>query len=176
MRTWQENFASFHPKEIHFHLPPEGVQAGAVMPIDFMLPPLPGLPEIFPMASGVEIIYADETSFTVMAPEGFPISGWNTFSIEQEPDGLVAQVFSLIRTMDPVYDFGYRFMGGMEKQENDWITVLGNLAQHYGVSEPVSLHSACLDPHYQWREARNVWMNASIRTFFTRLLGGGRRK
>lgn len=166
LRIWKENFARFQPPEIHFHAPVEGVKAGEVMPIDFMLPAIPGLPEVFPMASGVKIIYSDEQAFTVMTPEGFPISGWNTFSVEDDNGTPLVRVHSLIRTMDPVYEFGYRFMGGSEKQEGDWIRVLQNVAQHFGVDSEVTVRSTCLDPKYQWREAGNLWQNAAIRTFF----------
>ena len=31
--------------------------------------------------SGVSIVFSDDEAFTVMTPEGFPISGWITFSM-----------------------------------------------------------------------------------------------
>ena len=169
MRAWRDNFAELQPEEIHFHPPENGVKAGEVMPIDFRLPLFNGLPEIIPLVSGVEIIYADDLSFTVMTPEGFPISGFNTFSVQEDANGMFAEVRSLIRTMDPVYDLGYRFMGGAQKQEGDWIKVLTNLAKAFGVDAPVEVNSVCLDPRYQWREARHIWRNAAIRTFFYKL-------
>ncbi len=166
MRTWQENFARFQPQEVHFHPPVKGVLAGEFMPIDFMLPIIPGLPEIIPMASGVDIIYQDDTSFSVMTVEGFPISGWNTFSVYEQDGGLVAEVYSLVRMTDPVYELGYTFLGGSQKQEKNWIVVLQKLAAYYEIEAPVDRRITCLDPRHQWREARNVWMNAAIRTFF----------
>lgn len=169
LNTWKENFDKFQPSEIHFHPPLKGLQPGEVMPIDFHLPILPGLPEMIPMASGVTIVYSDESSFTVMTPQGFPISGWNTFSVFEEEDTLIAQVQSLIRSADPVYEFGMRFLGGARKQENDWIQVLTNLAKHYGVNGYVQVYDDLIDPKVQWQAAKNVWHNAAIRTFFYRI-------
>ena len=40
-----------------------------------------------PVHTGVRVIYADEESFTVMAPEGHPESGWNTISAYTDEDG-----------------------------------------------------------------------------------------
>jgi hypothetical protein len=169
VKTWKENFARFQPDEIHFHPPTAGVRPGELMPIDFNLPIGPGLPEIFPLAGGVSIVYADEVSFTVMTPEGFPISGWNTFSAYEEDGATVAQVQSLIRSTDPVYEFGIRFMGGKAKQEKDWIHVLTRLASHYGVKGHVQVTNICLDPSIQWGAFKNVWQNGAIRTFFYKL-------
>lgn len=169
LKTWKENFAQFQPPEIHFHPPIVGVQPGEVMPIDFHLPLVPGLPEMIPMASGVAIVYSDALSFMVMTPEGFPISGWNTFSTYEEDGSTVAQVQSLTRPTDPVYEFGVRFLGGDKKQEHDWIKVLANLASYYGVCGTVQVYKELLDSKVQWRATRNVWHNAAIRTFFYRL-------
>ena len=170
LTIWKENFGRFQPKSVHFHPPARGIQPGEVMPIDFNLSPAPGMPEIIPMDSGVRIIYSDDTAFTVMTPEGFPISGWNTFSVAEEEGCLVAQVYSLLRTADPVYEVGYRLMGGEKKQESDWVEVLANLAKHLNVTPAVTVKTTCLDPKIQWREAGNVVHNAAIRTFFHRLL------
>jgi hypothetical protein len=169
VKTWKENFAKFQPDEIHFHPPTAGVRPGELMPIDFNLPIGPGLPELIPLAGGVRIVYADEISFTVMTPEGFPISGWNTFSAYEEDGATVAQVQSLIRSTDPVYEFGIRFMGGKAKQEKDWIHVLTKLGAHYGVKGHVQVTSICLDPRLQWGAFKNIWQNGAIRTFFYKL-------
>ncbi len=169
LQTWKENFARFQPPEIHFHPPAKGIRPGEFMPIDFMLPLVPGLPEFVPTDSGVSIVYSDALCFTVMTPEGFPISGWNTFAVYEEDGTVTAAVQSLLRATDPVYEFGMRFLGGAKKQENDWITVLSNLAKHYGIEGYVQVTTSILDPQVQWRYAKNVVHNASIRTFFYNL-------
>jgi hypothetical protein len=169
VRTWKENFAKFQPDNIHFHPPIAGVYPGELMPIDFNLPIGPGLPELVPLAGGVRIVYADEVSFTVMTPEGFPISGWNTFSAHDDGGTTVVQVQSLIRSTDPIYEFGIRFMGGKAKQEKDWIHVLTKIGDFYGVQGHVQVTNICLDPSFQWAAAKNVWHNGAIRTFFYKL-------
>jgi hypothetical protein len=116
------------------------------------------------MASGVMVLYADDESFSVMTPEGFPVAGWNNFSVYEEEDVLVAQVQSFERASDPIYEFGFRFMGGAARQEFIWIHVLTELAAHYRVKGQVTMARECLDPKMQWSYTKNVWMNAGVRT------------
>jgi hypothetical protein len=111
------------------------------------------------------ILYADDVSFTVMTPQGFPESGWNTFSVHEEEGWSVAQVQSLCRATDPIYEFGFRFMGGTQQQEQTWRHVLTLLAAHFDIAGQVSMHATCVDPRLQWSQARNVWHNAAVRTF-----------
>ncbi len=81
------------------------------------------------MTSGVMILYSDETLFSVMTPEGFPVAGWNNFSVFEEEGGLVAQVQSFERASDPIYEFGFVVMGGAKRQEFIWVHVLTELAE-----------------------------------------------
>lgn len=164
MRIWKENFARFQPEDNHFHPPRAGMRPGKVIFIDTMLPAVPGLPGVIPLASGVLVLYEDETSLTVMTPAGFPESGWNTFSTYAEEGSTIAQVQSLARATDPVYEFGLRFMGGAKKQEATWSHVLTSLAIHFGANADVEVAKECLDSEIQWSQAKNVWQNAGIRT------------
>jgi hypothetical protein len=134
--------------------------------IDSRLPVLPGLPGVVPIAAGVVVIYADDECFTIMTPAGFPETGWNTFSVRDEDGAPVAQVQSLGRAADPIYEFGLRLMGGNQFQERTWQHVLCSLASDFGVSGHVETDLLCLDRRLQWSEAKNVWRNAAIRTFF----------
>ena len=105
-----------------------------------------------PVHTGVRVIYADDESFTVMTPEGHPESGWNTFSAYADEDGTtVAQIQSLARANDPIYEIGFRVVGATE-QERIWTHVLKSLSGHFGVNEPVSLEKACVDPKVQWSQ------------------------
>ena len=164
MQIWKENFAHFQPDDNHFHPPRAGMGPGKVIFIDTMLPAVPGLPGVIPLASGVMVLYEDETSLTVMTPAGFPEAGWNTFSTYVEDGCTVAQVQSLARATDPVYEFGFRFMGGAKKQEATWRYVLAGLANHFGVAPEIEVSKQCLDTSIQWSQAKNVWRNAGIRT------------
>lgn len=172
MQTWKEKFPDFQPPGNRFYPPKSGVQPGEVMIIDSPLPVIPPLydkPGVVPMTSGVVVIYTDDTSFGVMTPEGFPVSGWNNFSVYDEDDCLVAQVQSYERASDPIYEFGFRFMGGAARQEFIWIHVLTRLAEYYGIKGHVLTQRECLDPAIQWPYAGKVFQNAGVRTTLYKL-------
>ncbi len=137
------------------------------------------------IATGVLVVYADDEAFTLMTPEGHPESGWVTFSAFRSGDRTIAQVQSLARANDPIYELGFRFMGGSRAQEAIWRHVLAALAQHFDVDAAVELAKTRVDARLQWSQARNVWRNAVIRTTLytmaaplrwpARLIRGGRR-
>lgn len=164
MAFWKEHFPEFQPAENRFRPTSDGVQPGELVYIDTKLMDAPGIGNLTPMASGVMVIYADDVSFTVMTPEGFPVSGWNTFSVYEEDGDLVAQVQGLERATDPIYEFGYRFMGGERKQDKTWKHVLRSLAAAYGLDTEPEATKTCIDPNLQWDKVGNVWNNALIRT------------
>jgi hypothetical protein len=172
MAVWKENFPKFQPPGNRFIPPREGVQPGKFMWIDSPLPIVPPLydrPGVVPMTSGVMVLYADDTSFSVMTPEGFPVAGWNNFSVYEEDDCVVAQVQSLERASDPIYEFGFRFMGGAARQEFIWIHVLTKLAEHFDIKGQVSMTREQLDPKVQWKYAGRVVKNAGVRTTLYKL-------
>lgn len=167
MSIWRENFSRFQPPENRFIAPVSGgITPGEVFLIEAKVPPFPGGPSILPVSTGVMILYADETSFTVMNPEGHPLAGWNTFSVYEENGCLVAQVHEQSRPNDPLYEVFNRFLGSSKQQDKIWNTVLTNLAAHFNVSEQVSQTTILIDPRVQWSEARNIWKNAAVRTVF----------
>lgn len=166
MAEWKARFADFQPAENHFYPSLSGIKPGEVLFINATVPAFPGSPSILPVASGVMVLYADDLQFTVMTPEGFPESGWNTFSVEEE-DGLVsAQIQSLCRAADPLYEFAFRFMGSAAQQEKIWNHVLQSLAAFYGVQNEVVTSKKLVDSRTQWRKAANIFDNAAIRTVF----------
>jgi hypothetical protein len=115
------------------------------------------------------VLYVDDESFTVMTPEGHPESGWNTFSVYSESGGLVAQVQSMGRATDPIYEFFFRFLGSSEQQEMTWIHILTSLAAHLGIHGQVTVSKALIDPNIQWSQAKNIFKNAGIVTVFYKL-------
>jgi hypothetical protein len=169
MRVWKANFPAFQPPGNRFYPTMAGVKPGEVLFIESVVPMVPGLRFGMPVSAGVMVLYADDEMFTVMTPAGFPEAGWNTFSAYTEDGCTVAQVQSMARTNDPIYEFGFRFMGGARHQDATWAHVLQQLAAHFGVQGQVHTQVACLDPRLQWSEARNIWHNAIIRTVFYRL-------
>lgn len=169
MAEWKANFASFQPPENRFYAPSTGVKPGELLFIDSTLVQGAGIGAMTEVASGVMVIYADDVSFTVMTPQGFPVSGWNTFSTFESDDAVVAQVQGLERATDPIYEFGYRFLGGEVKQDRTWSHVLRSLAAHFGIDAEVHSYKSCVDPHLQWSNAGNIIHNAAIRTLFYKL-------
>jgi hypothetical protein len=109
----------------------------------------------------------------VMTAEGLPEAGWNTFSAYEEDGATVAQIQSLARASNPIYEVEFRLFGSTA-QEKIWTHVLSNLAARFGVRERVQrervqrervhLEKACVDPKLQWYRAGNVWHNAGLRS------------
>jgi Domain of unknown function (DUF1990) len=167
VKVWKEHFPEFQPPNSRFYPSMAGVAPGEVL---FISASVGGMP----VYTGVRVIYADEESFTVMTPEGHPESGWNTFSAYQDEDGTtVAQIQSLARANDPIYELGFRIVGSTT-QERIWTHVLKSLAAHFGVNEPVSLEKVCVDPKLQWFYVKNVWQNAGARSMLYTIAGTGR--
>jgi hypothetical protein len=157
VKVWKERFPEFLPPNSRFYPSMAGVAPGEVL---FISASVGGMP----VYTGVRVIYADDESFTVMTPEGHPESGWNTFSAYRDDDGTtVAQIQSLARANDPVYEIGFRIVGSTT-QERIWTHVLKSLAAHFGVNEPVTLEKVCVDPKVQWSYVRNIWRNAGARS------------
>ena len=166
METWKANFQVFQPPENVFYPTMAGIKPGEVLLIEAKVPPFPGMPSILPVATGVLVLYADQTSFTVMTPEGHPVAGWNTFSAYEEDGVLVAQAQSLDRPADPMYEFFMRFMGSGDQQDKIWIHMLEQLAAYFEIKNDVVLTKVLVDPSVQWSQAKNIRQNAAIRTFF----------
>jgi hypothetical protein len=169
VQVWKERFPEFQPADNRFIPALAGVQPGEVLFISATVPTIPGLKVGIPVSAGVMVLYADDEMFTVMTPAGFPEAGWNTFSAFEEDGVTVAQVQSMGRSNDPIYEFGFRFMGGARHQEETWAHVLTSLAKHFGVHGTVTTQLNCLDSKLQWGQARNVFQNAMIHTMLYKL-------
>lgn len=159
VRTLKERLPELQPHQNRFFPSIAGVAPGEVVLIAARVSGMP-------VATGVLVVYADDEAFTLMTPEGHPESGWVTFSAFRSGDRTIAQVQSLARANDPIYELGFRFMGGSRAQEGIWQHVLAALADHFGVKATVELTKTRVDARLQWRQARNVWRNAVIRTTF----------
>jgi hypothetical protein len=167
VRVWKEHFPDFQPPNSRFYPSMAGVAPGEVL---FISASVGGMP----VYTGVRVIYADDESFTVMTPEGHPESGWNTFSAYEDEDGTtMAQIQSLARANDPIYEIGFRIVGSTT-QERIWTHVLKSLAAHFSVNEPVTLEKACVDPKVQWTYVKNIWQNAGARSMLYTMGAAGR--
>jgi hypothetical protein len=164
MEIWMSNFQKFQPPENQFYPTLVGIKPGEVLLIQAKVPPLPGMPPFLPVATGVMVLYADDTTVTVMTPEGHPEAGWNTFSVSEEDGAVVAQCQSLCRPSDPIYELFNRYLGASSQQDKIWTHVLESLAEHFNVSGQVTMSKVLVDPKVQWKQARNIWHNAAMRT------------
>jgi hypothetical protein len=159
IRVWKERFPEFQPPQNRFYPSVAGVAPGEVVLINASLQGLS-------VGTGVMVLYADDESFTLMTPQGHPESGWVTFSAFQDEEDeatIVAQVQSMARANDPMYELGFRF-GASRMQEQIWTHVLSSLAAHFECEPDVSLSKTCVDPKLQWSQAGNFWHNAAMRS------------
>ena len=168
IQIWKDNFPKFWPRWEHYYLPGKGIRPGEVALINFVIPG--NSPIGLPLSTGVEVIYADEESFTFMNPQGHMFAGWITFSAYAGEDGCtVAQVQMQVRANDFAYEMGFR-LGATRAENKMWLYTLSTLAAHFGATGTVESEITCIDPRVQWSEFWNIWQNAAIRTFFHYLL------
>ena len=163
IRTWKTRFGDFWPKGQKMFLPATGIAPGEVGLINSSMPGTPT------MATGVLVIYADDESFSFMSPEGHPFAGPLTFSAFTDETGTtVAQAHELTRASDPFWEMAMMMPVLGERMQNDiWRSTLRNLAKHFGVEAPVESKIVCVDRGRQWKNAKNIWQNAAIRSGLT---------
>jgi hypothetical protein len=155
--TWKARFPDFQPASNRFFPSVAGVAPGEVVLINAAL-------QGMPIQTGVLVLYADQTSFTLMTPEGHPESGWVTFSAWRAGETTIAQVQSLARASDPIYEIGFT-LGGSAAQEAIWRHVLVSLAEAHGVfDQAIAFEKQRVDQRLQWRHSRNIWHNAALRS------------
>jgi hypothetical protein len=156
MTTWRERYGEFWPKGNDFQSPLAGVEPGEIGLISNRVGGLR-------LSTGVLVMYADETSFAFITPEGHPFAGLITFSADRDEDGTtVAQGELLIRAHDPLVELSMPF-GTHRKEERIWTQTCGNLARALGVLQPqVTSKVVCVDRHRQWRRITNLRHDAVL--------------
>src|SRR6266571_790038 len=157
IKVWKENFPKFWPEGNRFYAPLTGIAPGEVALLNLTM--AGGMT----LSTGVLVLYADDESFTLMTPQGHMFAGWITFSAYEEDGCTIAQALVLIRANDPIYEIGFR-LGGHKKEDKFWEHTLKAVGEHFGVDEVVQTEIVCIDPRFQWSEARNIWHNAAMRT------------
>ena len=161
IRIWKTRFGEFWPKGQKMFMPATGIAPGEVGIINASLPGAPT------MATGVLVIYADDVSFSFMSPEGHPFAGPLTFSAHTDEYGFtVAQAQELTRASDPFWELAMMLPVLGERMQNDiWRSTLANLARHFGAAD-ATVHAkiVVVDSRRQWRNAKNIWQNAAIRS------------
>jgi hypothetical protein len=157
--TWKASFPDFWPKGNRFYVPLTGITPGEVALLNLKTGGMP-------LSTGVLVLYADDESFTLMTPQGHMFAGMITFSASDGANGgpTMAQAEVLMRASDPLYEMGLTF-GGHQAEDKFWKHTLTALATRFGVQNPaVETRVVCVDPRRQWRNARNIWNNAAVRT------------
>ncbi|HEY6279142.1 MAG TPA: hypothetical protein VIX86_22750 [Streptosporangiaceae bacterium] len=170
--TWKAHFPEFWPKGNRFAGALAGISPGDVALLDL------AVGGGVKLSTGVFVLYADEESFTLMTPQGHMFAGWITFSADRSGPDTFVQAHVLMRANDPLYEMGLA-MGGHRKEDVFWAQTLTALGERLGVTEPqVDTRSVCIDSRRQWRNARNVWHNAAVRTMLQTLAAPfrGRRR
>ena len=162
IRIWKTRFGEFWPKGQQMFLPAAGIAPGEVGLINASMPGTPT------MATGVLVIYADDESFSFMSPEGHPFAGPLTFSAYDDAGVTVVQVQELTRASDPFWELAMMTPVLGERMQNDiWRQTLRNLARSFGVDAQVESKIVCVDKRRQWKNAKNIFYNAAIRSGLT---------
>ncbi len=154
VKDWRAHFGDFWPKGGTFYGSITSIEAGDVAPLTAA-----------GVTTGVLVIYADDTSFSFMTPEGHFLSALNTFSAERRDGGTVAEIRMLVRTADPSWEVLWPVVRRMEGRF--WKGTLTNVAAANGVHGiPVDETTVCVDRGRLWKNWKNVFRNGALATLF----------
>lgn len=154
--TWKTNFGELWYPSNKFYAPAAGIAPGEIAVIAGGKGPTK-------VTTGVRVIYADETSWSYMTPEGHPWAAIITFSAHVEESGTVARIHLLVRANDPLYEASFRVYTS-RLEDKIWTHTLTQLAARFGSSEPVVMEAVLIDKKRQWNQVRNIWKNSAVRT------------
>jgi hypothetical protein len=176
VQYWRAEFGHLWPEGNIFYRPAGGLEEGEVAVFDLAMP--------FGTRLGTGVVVADvkPASFTYLTSRGHTFAGRITFSAEAAADGIVAQVESVVRANDPIYEIGLP-LGGRVRDDRFWEQTLRNLSAHLGARAEPETTRELLDGHRHWRNATNIRDNAYLHTaaktlarpfrLAARRLGGG---
>ncbi len=151
--NWRAHFGEYWPRMGRFHGSMSAIQPGDVSPLT-----------AGGVTTGILVLYADDTSFSFLTPEGHMFAAMITFSAEEgAEDATIATIRILLRTSDPLFEL----LWPLAKAGEDvfWSGTLRNLATAHGVP-PVSveIETECIDRARLWKNWSNVRHNSGIRT------------
>jgi len=150
---WRAHFSGYWPRMGRFHGGVSALQPGDVAPLT-----------AGGVTTGIMVLYADDTSFTFLTPEGHMFAAMITFSGETDEHGAtIARIHMMLRCSDPLFEA----MWPIARRGEDifWPGVLRNLAAAHGVDTvTVNEHTECLDRRLLWRNWTNVRHNSGIRS------------
>jgi hypothetical protein len=156
-RYWRAEFGHFWPEGNVFYRPVSGLEEGEVALFDLSMPLGTHL------STGIVVADVTPTSFTYLTSRGHAFAGCITFSAEESATGPVAQVESVVRATDPIYELGLP-LGGRARDDGFWEQALRNLSAHLGVRAEPETTLDLLDRHRRWRNAGNIRDNAYLHT------------
>jgi hypothetical protein len=160
IKTWKDNFGEFWYPSNKFYAPAAGIAPGEIAVIAGGRGPTK-------VTTGVRVIYADDTSWSYMTPEGHPWAAIITFSANEEDGGVLAGINLLVRANDPLYEVSFRVYTS-RLEDKIWTHTLTQLADHFGSSEPVVIKATLIDKRRQWAQFGNIWKNSAVRTLLRR--------
>jgi hypothetical protein len=158
VKVWKANFEHFWPPGNKFYAPITSISPGEVAVLNL------AMPGGIKLSTGVMVIYADNVSFTFMCPEGHIFGAWITFSAFEDEGASVAQVQALVRANDPIYELSLRLGIGHRIEDKFWLYTLKSLSEYFGVQGFPQHKVSLIDPRMQWSNAKNVWLNAGVRS------------
>lgn len=149
---WRAHFGRYWPTAMHFHGGADAIAPGDVAPLT-----------AGGMATGILVLYADDTSFTFLTPEGHPFAGMITFSAAEVDGGTCARIDILLRTADPLVEAAWPIVRPGE--DRFWAGTLRNLAAAHGVPHArVEQTTTLVDGRRLWRNWRNLFRSAMLRS------------
>lgn len=156
IRVWKDRFGEFWYPSNKFYAPAAGIAPGEVAVIAGGRGPTK-------VTTGVRVIYADETSWSYMTPEGHPWAAIITFSAHEVDSLTTARIHLLVRANDPLYEMSFRIYTS-RLEDKIWTHTLSRLAENFASSEPVRMEAMLVDRKRQWRHFGNIWKNSAVRT------------
>lgn len=150
---WRMHFGDYWPRMGRFHNSVSAIQPGDVTALT-----------AGGVTTGIMVLYADETSFTFLTPEGHMFAAMITFSADADADGrTTAQIRMLLRCSDPLFEATWPL--ARRGEDVFWPGVLRNLASAHGVGPVrVTEDTVCVDRRRLWANWLNIRHNAGIRT------------
>lgn len=115
------------------------------------------------LATGLMVIYADDTSFCFITIQGHILSGWITFSSFRQNDATYIQVNPIFRASDPLMELGMQ-LGAAKQEDRFWHATLANLARRLCVQGELSQQDVLIDPCVRWAAFKNLRYSAAIRS------------
>jgi hypothetical protein len=159
--TWRTRFGDFWPEGSTFFTPFTKITPGDLAQIEL------DIGGGATLSTGVAVLSAGPTSFTLMTPEGHIFAGIITFSAFDEGGMTIAQSEVLMRASDPIFEVGMALFG-YRREDRFWEQTLAALARSFGATATPSIDARCIDRHFQWSQAKNIRQNALLRSFIKR--------